>query len=116
MSTNGGTLPRRMPPEIIANEIISKPPTRIISPSKTVTSEHKIMPKNMEDLILLQGPLTEDAVMRTLHARFNDGKYFVSLSKKKRISICKCEINLKLPQTPDLCGVRRTMSDRLPIN
>lgn len=32
----------------------------------------------MDDLIHLQGPLTEDAVMRTLQARFNDGKYFVS--------------------------------------
>lgn len=79
MPTNGGTLPRR-PPEIVANEIICKPPTRIISPSKTVTSPHKIMPKDMEDLIHLQGPLTEDAVMRTLHARFNDGKYFVSIT------------------------------------
>uniref|UniRef100_A0A182NAV1 Uncharacterized protein n=1 Tax=Anopheles dirus TaxID=7168 RepID=A0A182NAV1_9DIPT len=33
----------------------------------------------MEDLIHLPGPLTEDAVMRTLHNRFNDGKYFVSI-------------------------------------
>lgn len=32
----------------------------------------------MEDLIHLQGPLTEDAVMRTLQARFNERKYFVS--------------------------------------
>lgn len=32
----------------------------------------------MEDLIHLQGPLTEDAVMRTLQARFNEHKYFVS--------------------------------------
>lgn len=31
----------------------------------------------MEDLIHLQGPLTEDAVMRILQARFEDGKYFV---------------------------------------
>lgn len=73
-----GTLLRRVPPEIVANEIITKPHTRIISPSKTVTSPHKILAKDMEDLIHLQGPLTEDAVMRTLQARFNEHKYFVS--------------------------------------
>lgn len=67
-----------MPPEIVANEIITKPHARIISPSKTVTSPHKILAKDMEDLIHLQGPLTEDAVMRTLQARFNERKYFVS--------------------------------------
>lgn len=67
-----------MPPEIVANEIITKPHARIISPSKTVTSPHKILAKDMEDLIHLQGPLTEDAVMRTLQARFNEKKYFVS--------------------------------------
>lgn len=77
MAANGGTL-RRVPPEIVANEIITKPHTKIISPSKTVTSPHKILPKDMEDLIHLQGPLTEDAVMRTLQARFNEKKYFVS--------------------------------------
>lgn len=78
---NGGTL-RRVPPEIVANEIITKPHARIISPSKTVTSPHKILAKDMEDLIHLQGPLTEDAVMRTLQARFNERKYFVSTNFK----------------------------------
>lgn len=77
-TNNGGTLPRRVPPEIVASEIIAKPHSRIISPSKTVTSPNKILAKDMEDLIHLQGPLTEDAVMRTLQARFNEGKYFVS--------------------------------------
>lgn len=84
-TTNGGTLPRRVPPEIVANEIIAKPHAKIVSPSKTVTSPHKILAKDMEDLIHLQGPLTEDAVMRTLQARFNEGKYFVS-KKKFRFS------------------------------
>lgn len=32
----------------------------------------------MDDLIHLQGPLTEDAVMRTLQARFKDNLNFVS--------------------------------------
>lgn len=32
----------------------------------------------LDDLIHLPGPLTEDAVMRTLHTRFNEGKFFVS--------------------------------------
>lgn len=58
------------------SETIAKP--RTISVNRTVTNARKIEPKNMEDLIHLQGPLTEDAVMRALQARFNDGKYFVS--------------------------------------
>jgi hypothetical protein len=33
---------------------------------------------DMDDLIHLLGPLTEDAVMKTLQARFNEKKYFVS--------------------------------------
>lgn len=32
----------------------------------------------MEDLIHLTGPLTEDAVMKTLQARFLEKKFFVS--------------------------------------
>lgn len=76
-SSNGGGTLRRVPPEIVANEIITKPHARIISPSKTVTSPHKILAKDMEDLIHLD-ILTEDAVMRTLQARFNEKKYFVS--------------------------------------
>lgn len=54
-----GTL-RRVPPEIVANEIITKPHARIISPSKTVTSPHKILAKDMEDLIHLQGVYRND--------------------------------------------------------
>lgn len=42
--------------------------------------QSKLPPKEMEDLIHLPGPLTEDAVMRTLQARFNDGKHFVSIN------------------------------------
>lgn len=34
----------------------------------------------LDDLIHLPGPLTEDAVMRTLQTRFNEGKFFVSTS------------------------------------
>lgn len=92
---SNGTL-RRVPPEIVANEIITKPHARIISPSKTVTSPHKILAKDMEDLIHLQGPLTEDAVMRTLQARFNEKKYFVSNKffnrKKENRESGNCEI------------------------
>lgn len=51
---------------------------KIFSPTRTVTGNHNDRSKEMDDLIHLQGPLTEDAVMRTLQARFNDGKYFVS--------------------------------------
>lgn len=70
---SGGTLPRRIPADV---DVTNKP--KIFSPTKTVTGTHKVQPKDMDDLIHLQGPLTEDAVMRTLQARFNDGKYFVS--------------------------------------
>lgn len=41
--------------------------------------------KDMDDLIHLPGPLTEDAVMRTLQARFAEGKHFVST----RMLFCK---------------------------
>lgn len=37
---------------------------------------------DMDDLIHLLGPLTEDAVMKTLQARFNEKKYFVSCALK----------------------------------
>ncbi|XP_058819970.1 myosin-I heavy chain isoform X2 [Topomyia yanbarensis] len=33
----------------------------------------------LEDLIHLPGPLTEDAVMRTLQTRFNEGKFFTNV-------------------------------------
>ena len=33
----------------------------------------------MQDLIQLEPPLTEDAIMRTLQARFNNEKYYVRL-------------------------------------
>lgn len=38
---------------------------------------------DMDDLIHLLGPLTEDAVMKTLQARFIEKKYFVSGVKTK---------------------------------
>lgn len=69
---NSSTLPRRLPADV--DTILPK----TLSPIRTVTGAHKVQSKDMEDLIHLQGPLTEDAVMRTLQARFNDGKYFVS--------------------------------------
>lgn len=51
---------------------------RVLSPSRVVNAK-RALPKDMEDLIHLPGPLTEDAVMRTLQARFGDGKHFVSI-------------------------------------
>ncbi|CAL4058834.1 unnamed protein product [Meganyctiphanes norvegica] len=35
--------------------------------------------QEVEDLIHLAGPLTEDAVLKTLHARFNNGQYFTNV-------------------------------------
>lgn len=56
-------------------------------------SSSKILPKqssiDMDDLIHLPGPLTEDAVMRTLNARFNDNKYFVSIHFFYNVNIFK---------------------------
>ncbi|KAH8259022.1 hypothetical protein KR038_007812, partial [Drosophila bunnanda] len=37
------------------------------------------LPKDMQDLIHLTGPLTEHAVMRTLQARFNEQRYFTNV-------------------------------------
>lgn len=67
----GGTLPCR---SAGLNAPI-KP--RVLSPNilENVTI---LPPKEMEDLIHLSGPLTEDAVMKTMQARFENGKYFVS--------------------------------------
>lgn len=44
----------------------------VLSPPKK-----NVRPVDIEDLIHMSGPLTEDAVMRTLQARFNAGKYLV---------------------------------------
>ncbi|KAI8117599.1 Myosin-I heavy chain [Lucilia cuprina] len=43
--------------------------------SSNGNTQHK-QPYELEDLIHLSGPLTEDAVMRTLQARFNENCYF----------------------------------------
>lgn len=73
--TNGtGTLPRRTE---ISNMDIPLIKPRVLSPSRIVNAK-RALPKDMEDLIHLPGPLTEDAVMRTLQARFGEGKHFVS--------------------------------------
>lgn len=58
----------------------------------------------MEDLIHLNGPLTEDAVMKTLQARFNEKKYFVSKNLNNSMKfiylffkfIDKCRTNFAL--------------------
>lgn len=71
-SFGNSTLPRRTPGE---TDTSIKP--RVVSINRT--HARKIEPKDMEDLIHLQGPLTEDAVMKALQARFNVGKYFVSI-------------------------------------
>lgn len=73
-SPNGGNLPKHIPTDV---ELPAKP--RIVSPNRINSQTQKnTLPKDMEDLIHLPGPLTEDAVMRTLQARFNVGNNFVS--------------------------------------
>lgn len=47
--------------------------------TNAITPAKKLSPIEMEDLIHLPGPLTEDAVMKTLQARFGESKYFVSI-------------------------------------
>lgn len=53
-----------------------------------VTTSPKSPPKDMDDLIHLPGPLTEDAVMRTLQARFAEGKHFVRIRTHARTHVC----------------------------
>lgn len=53
--------------------------TAAAAAAAAVTTSPKSPPKDMDDLIHLPGPLTEDAVMRTLQARFADGKHFVRI-------------------------------------
>lgn len=45
----------------------------------TNNAPNELSPIEMNDLIHLMGPLTEDAVMKTLQARFTEKKYFVSI-------------------------------------
>lgn len=73
---NASTLPRQKVPEKVAEIITIKP--KVITPNRTMANTQTISPKDIEDLIHLQGPLTEDAVMRTLQARYDSKKYFVS--------------------------------------
>lgn len=40
--------------------------------------KERLAMKDIEDLIHLSGPLTEDAVMKTLHTRFQNDSFFVS--------------------------------------
>ncbi|XP_055682418.1 unconventional myosin-IXb isoform X2 [Lutzomyia longipalpis] len=47
--------------------------------TNAITPAKKVSPIEMEDLIHLPGPLTEDAVMKTLQARFNESKYFTNV-------------------------------------
>lgn len=35
---------------------------------------------NLDDLIFLSGPITEDAIIKTLENRFNGRKFYVSAS------------------------------------
>lgn len=51
----------------------------------------------MEDLIYLTGPLTEDAVMKSLQARFNEKKFFVSSF------LCYCFIHFLAHFSDVLC-------------
>lgn len=50
--------------------------------SMTSHAEHLKQSHKLDDLIHLSGPLTEDAVMKTLQARFNENCYFVSISNE----------------------------------
>lgn len=50
----------------------------ISATSKKTENGKQRKPSEIDDLIHLPGPLTEDAVMRALQARFNENKYFVS--------------------------------------
>lgn len=51
-----------------------------IKGGNAITQPSKLELKDMEDLIHMSGPLTEDAVMKTLHFRFDEKKHFVSIA------------------------------------
>lgn len=70
---NSATLPRRT-----TADVDTSTRTKVFAPTRIITATHSVESTDMEDLIHLPGPLTEDAVMRTLQARFKDGKNFVS--------------------------------------
>lgn len=73
----------------------------IQSPPRTLVEVH--------DLIHTNGPLTEDSVLRTLHARFFQKQYFVSiLMATHRESTC-----LKLQPTTSVLGV--SVAELVPV-
>ncbi|CAD7080160.1 unnamed protein product [Hermetia illucens] len=51
----------------------------ISATSKKTENGKQRKPSEIDDLIHLPGPLTEDAVMRALQARFNENKYFTNV-------------------------------------
>lgn len=72
-----GIIAARRSQGIIMDMPTTKP--RILSPNRINNIQKcSTLPVDMEDLIHLPGPLTEDAVMGTLQARFGVGKHFVS--------------------------------------
>ncbi|XP_055389297.1 unconventional myosin-Ia isoform X2 [Condylostylus longicornis] len=51
----------------------------ITAATKTIDNGKQKKPNEMDDLIHLTGPLTEDAVTRTLQSRFNNNEYFTNV-------------------------------------
>ena len=51
---------------------------------------------DIEDLIRLQGPLTEDAVLKTLQARFYNKKFQVGVGDKYKINTVQTKIPNRL--------------------
>lgn len=64
--------------------------------------------QEVEDLIHLAGPLTEDAVLKTLHARFCSSHYFVSIS----IFVCIKNLPFTISITLSLLMIKRKTKHR----
>lgn len=80
-NNNGGCASTTLPQAHWLHQSHQQQPAYGSSNGNTTTTPPKCatLPKDMDDLIHLPGPLTEDAVMRTLQARFADGKHFVRI-------------------------------------
>lgn len=67
------------PINISCLNITNEPRHPIQTATATTTTSPVTAGANLEDLIHLQGPLTEDAVMKCLQARFASSNFYVSI-------------------------------------
>lgn len=69
-----------------------------VVPTVEPKAQPPITGTDIEDLIHLQGPLTEDAVMKCLQARFNASHFYVSNQEETRQRLLKKCLELRLEE------------------